>query len=510
MKMLCVFLLLGVCPFLPAQTRTFRLPDLERKETQVFPVGAGAMPQDPLLMALGNPLTREQAVLEYKRLGAQAVPDLVAHLRDSNSGIRLLAISAMQYAWVPGTEQAVLPFLKSPRDAEAKSAWYLLKQKMEKGALDQWVREHLYEMNLGRLIEVMGEWESEAPDASRMLELLSRPRYWQAALPYLPRYTAPEFRSFTRYIADQAHGQWLIFALAGMIQQGDRSPLVWQQMEVFLANEDPRVREMSAEFYRWHGGKSALPLLKKAWAKEQDLFARESMAEALRIISIRTDADFPVPRQPMEPVVKYTGGLRPEDPEVSQKRIVALRKAMGYADQGARTVDGDAPGILVRPVRAFFNDHHDFGLQAKAGSGPFAGLVHLGRDMAWGEDMASVLAVAPGVVKRVQIARESWGGLVVIEHLSPSGKKFCSLYGHLGPLITVNPGDEVLAGAKLGGLGRSFTAENGGYLSHLHFSIYDGPYGSGKWVNGYMAPELFALGGHKWIDPYILYQGFKR
>ncbi len=510
MKTLCVFLFLGVCHSLSAQTRTFHLPDLNRRESQVFPVGASARPTDPLLMALGNPQTRAQAIRQYKSLGADAVPDLVKHLQDSNTGVRLLAMSAMQYAWTEGTETAVLPFLKSTSDAEAKSAWFLLKQKMDPDQLDAWVLDNLYEINPDRLVDILGILESDRPDPARMLELLSRPRCWRPALPFLPRYTAPEFQPFTRYIAGQADGEWLVRAIASLIQQGDRDPQVMQQMEVFFGHEDPRVREMSAEYYRWHGGKSCLPLLAKGLESERDSFARASIEEAVRIISLREESDFPAPLQPMEPAVKYAEGFRSEAPALSKERIRSLRKAMGYVDQGARSTAGEPPWILMSPVRNFLTDNDSWGLIVKEGDGPFSGSVHLARDVSWGEDMASVLAIAPGIVKRVQIGRESWGGLIVIEHEAPSGKKFCSLYGHLGPLITVDKGDEVKAGTKLGGLGRSFTAENGGYLSHLHFSIYDAPYGFGSWVNGYMNPDDFERGEHKWIDPYVLYQPSQR
>ena len=489
-----------------AQTRTFILPDIERRETRIFPVGPTAPLRDPLLMSLGNPQTREQAIQTYQRLGAEAVPGLVKHLRDPSIGIRMLALSALQYAWTPGTENAVLPFLKSGNDAEAKSAWYLLKQKTDEKELDQWAEENLLTLNPGRVEALLLDLESEGPDPERMMQLLQQPKYWKALLPHLARYTDPRFVAPTRRLAGQAKGEWLAMALAALIHQADRDPAVLQQLRLFLKDEDPRVREMAAEYFRWYGRDADLAALEEAQALESDLFVRATLAEAIRLMPEKGKVTFPDPLRPLEPAVKYGESNQGDTELLVIARFAAWREAAGYRSDLKRDPVTDAPWTLVPPTRSFLADRgKGFGFRVQAQSGPFAESVHLAQDVAWGEVMSSVVAVSPGKVKLVRIARESWGGLVVMEHQSPAGKPFCSLYGHLGPLITVRPGDVIAAGTKLGSLGRSYTVENGGYRSHLHFGIYNDAFGSGQWITGYMDPEEFGRGDHHWIDPYSLY-----
>src|SRR4029077_9112778 len=82
------------------------------------------------------------------------------------------------------------------------------------------------------------------------------------------------------------------------------------------------------------------------------------------------------------------------------------------------------------------------------------------------------------------------------------GKPFCSLYGHLSPMIHVRPGDVVEAGQQLGAIGRGFSVDNGGYFAHLHFGIHRGRYATEtRWVCGYVSPQAFASGAHTWLDP---------
>lgn len=506
MKTIPVLLICCLSGFLFAQTRTFKLPEIERREVNVFPINPASLAGDPLLISLGNRQTQNQAIQKYKQLGAQATPGLLKHLQDPQPGIRLLALSALQYAWAPGAENAVVPFLMSESDSEAQTAWYLLKQKTNPGEVEQWAEQNLLRLNSGRVAEMLDMLESERPDSERMMTLLQQPKYWKAALPYLPRYTDPVFTPVTRGIVGRASGQWRALALAALIHQTDRDPLVLNQVGGLLSDEDAVVREMAAEYLRWHGRTSDISTISTALEMETDLFARAAMTEAVRILGLRTQVDAPNPIRPMEPLVNYANDLSGDPALLVSQRLSALRVATGYGAIEKRQDEEEAPWTLVPPTRSFLAERgRGFGFGIKTEQGPFADSVHLAQDVSWGEVMATVVAVSPGTVKMVRIARESWGGLVVIEHQSPNGKTFCSLYGHLGPLITVQPGDQIAAGTKLGSLGRSYTAENGGYEVHLHFGIYNDVYGNGRWVNGYMEPDTFLLGDHKWIDPYSVY-----
>lgn len=157
---------------------------------------------------------------------------------------------------------------------------------------------------------------------------------------------------------------------------------------------------------------------------------------------------------------------------------------------------------LMAPVRDFFDEkRQSFGLQIDANHGPFFGKVHVGDDMAWREQQATVVAIGDGRVRFAAVAASSWGGLVIIEHETPGGKRFCSLYGHLGPLIPVREGQVVKKGQKIGSLGRDLTEENGGYITHLHFGLHEGAFDRGQWITGYLKPEQYRDAKSGWVDP---------
>ena len=114
-------------------------------------------------------------------------------------------------------------------------------------------------------------------------------------------------------------------------------------------------------------------------------------------------------------------------------------------------------------------------------------------------NLTPVIAIADGVVRYVEHT-VSWGGIVIIEHMNDKGEKFCSLYGHLDPLICVKPGQAVKAGRKIASLGRSYKWENGGYAAHLHFGIHLSEF-SNDWICGYISKNRFKMRNHKWTDP---------
>ena len=161
---------------------------------------------------------------------------------------------------------------------------------------------------------------------------------------------------------------------------------------------------------------------------------------------------------------------------------------------------------VVPPVRDYLDSgHNSFGIRATQNTKTYGQLVHVGDDVSWYRDQRTVIAISSGIVRQVDCLN-SWGHLVVIEHEvpydslvrkrvidkatlgkftntiqqptrdGPNNIRICSLYAHLGPLLTVKAGDEVNTGQKIGVIGRSYTWENGGYPAHLHIAIHLGPY----------------------------------
>ncbi|MGD0092041.1 MAG: peptidoglycan DD-metalloendopeptidase family protein [Planctomycetota bacterium] len=215
--------------------------------------------------------------------------------------------------------------------------------------------------------------------------------------------------------------------------------------------------------------------------------------------------------------------------------------------EGHRGEFGAEPAAsFMPPLRAYFDPAREsFGKVTEEDAVGFTGMVHAADDVGWYRDHRTVVASANGLVRQVRCA-PSWGCLVIIEHLLPDGKFFCSLYAHLSAFICVLPGQVVKKGQKIGSIGRSLTWENGGYLAHLHFGIHKGPYWqafevgapldvryegkhyvgrvvssdvnstlvdihhakgaqqlrrSSSWVSGYVSKECWEHKRHGWVDP---------
>jgi hypothetical protein len=124
--------------------------------------------------------------------------------------------------------------------------------------------------------------------------------------------------------------------------------------------------------------------------------------------------------------------------------------------------------------------------------------IHLGDDCAWFRDGTPVFSITEGLVRLVW-SSEEWGNLILIEHRQGTNR-FCSLYGHLSDTVMVSAGDRVTAGQLIGMTGFSYSRENGGYGSHLHFAVSEGSwlrsqYRAGRHIRieGRNGPETAAI-----------------
>lgn len=90
----------------------------------------------------------------------------------------------------------------------------------------------------------------------------------------------------------------------------------------------------------------------------------------------------------------------------------------------------------------------------------------------------------------------NYGGMYIIEHTLPNGKRACSLGAHMDfATFTKKEGDLVRIGDYLGEVGT--TAQNGGWPEHFHFGILKGGYPEnpseyicGDWIfSGYTTCE---------------------
>jgi 4-aminobutyrate aminotransferase-like enzyme/Ser/Thr protein kinase RdoA (MazF antagonist) len=97
-----------------------------------------------------------------------------------------------------------------------------------------------------------------------------------------------------------------------------------------------------------------------------------------------------------------------------------------------------------------------------------------------------ILAPLDGVVRCVawRPARRDWGGIVLLDHATPEGIPFHTLYGHLDRASTerLAPGERIARGDVVGRLGDE--AENGGWAPHLHLQLLTTDLGRGCDAHG--------------------------
>ncbi|WP_299756050.1 aminotransferase class III-fold pyridoxal phosphate-dependent enzyme [uncultured Chloroflexus sp.] len=98
--------------------------------------------------------------------------------------------------------------------------------------------------------------------------------------------------------------------------------------------------------------------------------------------------------------------------------------------------------------------------------------IHLGVDL-FAPPGTPVCAPLDGVIVALEhrTAPLDYGGMVVLQHQTPEGDHFYTLYGHLDPICMrkLKVGQALAAGQLFAALGSS--ANNGGWQPHLHFQL---------------------------------------
>lgn len=430
--------------------------------------------------------------------------------------------------------------------------------------------------------------ECDAPDIERMLHGCGNPDMGVAVVSFLPRYFTPRLVESARNLARAADPAVRAGAIGGLIGLADTTAETREYVRSLLRSPQAALRGRAAEYLCWWGIPADYQHLTKAAAAERDPYARAALTEAAAAIKRRSgifgEGEAVAPPEggsaaevyqkmagilaarptaatrgavitglrgvePFEPVTRYADRLDHGDRGAARLRIHRL--LAGYPEKPElAAAAGELPVAdwLIPPVRDFFDPKRkSYGILIKPElNTPFGNKYHVGDDMAWQQDHETVVAVGDGIVRRVELGRKSWGGLVVVEHRDAQGSGFCSLYGHLGPLVCVAPGQPVRRGQKLGAVGISYSHANGGYLAHLHFGIHRSAYlqpdrvgvtvdlpglpgetipvtvtavhedsaevrfsnggirripRRADWTSGYLTPDEFDGKGHAWTDP---------
>jgi 4-aminobutyrate aminotransferase-like enzyme len=231
-----------------------------------------------------------------------------------------------------------------------------------------------------------------------------------------------------------------------------------------------------------------------------------SMAMAARQRREQPDNDYLLISQRAVPALLARLGAIP--PQIEQLR---LRSACGYeAVPHARAVRGflattDAgpvcraelasaplmdwsgddhePPSSTRAIGRYLEDRSVYDSDAYATELPGERrTLHLGVDvfLPAGEP---VLAPLDGVVRdsAFRPAARDFGGVVLLDHATPDGTTFHTLYGHLTAELPA-PGTRVARGDVIGRLGAEH--ENGGWAPHLHLQLLTTDLGAGCAVHG--------------------------
>lgn len=264
-----------------------------------------------------------------------------------------------------------------------------------------------------------------------------------------------------------------------------------------LGDADPRVREAAAGALGHVAAEAGTKALEARAAVEKDPCVLETLRSAAAVAAGGRDYD--------------AGGWS----EALEGAEGARRVAYAWVAKGSHAFNrydarsGDTPtaGKFFYPVQRYKEDlfagypRNSFG----------AGGTHAGEDCAWFREGCSVYAIADGIVRMVQGAGGDWGFLVAIEHRLADGRYVTSVYGHCAFDLLVRAGDRVKGGQRIATQGLSCAIENGGYGSHLHFGLGDGPFrrpagmavgdlvnldlGGGKTAKATVLRLLYASGG---------------
>jgi murein DD-endopeptidase MepM/ murein hydrolase activator NlpD len=171
-----------------------------------------------------------------------------------------------------------------------------------------------------------------------------------------------------------------------------------------------------------------------------------------------------------------------------------------------------APERLSFPIEPYDVGGYTFGRRVRSRIILWAR--HLGDDIL-ADPGTPIHAIGAGKVvwsemRAGEKGKPNWGGIMIIGHMHrTTGTPFYSLYGHMTAL-SVQVGDMVEGGQRLGEIAGGRTPENGWWkLPHLHFGIYAGPW-TGQVLPGYTRPFEGRTQFKWWRDPKPFIEAYNR
>ncbi|MCK6471431.1 MAG: peptidoglycan DD-metalloendopeptidase family protein [Planctomycetes bacterium] len=488
---------------------------------------------DAMLTLLSDGRTYTGCVERFKAMDIALVPKAIEFLKWPDARFRIAALFALQYGWSKEAQEAVLAALDDADRDVRKTAAALLEKHVPledlAKRLKPWVEGQDAVLAAAAFHVVGRYYPAEAVACAK--RLLKDPKLRAEIAPELPRFLTPELTGDTLQLLDDPKPDVRRLGISSLVAQLADGAEVRARVADLLKGGRSEDREMAGEYFAFLGSDAEIPLLREALRVEDDAYARAALAGAVALLEARSKVaagqkasremlgvkDAPPAdalsafrtKETLEPPYVYgTSEFQCLDPFfVRTRQLFANRCMPGSFGEGGELDDFEDEAVLkpaghwMPPVRGYADPKRkSFGFQIPESLHVFSGSVHIGDDVAWGQDLRTVVAVAPGVVRRV-LHVPSWGFIVIVEHAQSATQRVCSLYAHLSPALQVRPGDFVECGQRIGAVGRGLTHENGGYPAHLHFGLHRGPYEQGRWITGYLSPETWQRGAHGWLAP---------
>jgi murein DD-endopeptidase MepM/ murein hydrolase activator NlpD len=447
-------------------------------------------------------------------LGLAAAPVLVERLKNPDQSKQRAALFGLQYCWNGSAQAAVLNAFENGDRLTRKLGFCALGQNLTEAAMAALMLKYADGDDLETAAMVFDVVDRQLPDPTlkRITRLLESPDYRSAVFLRLSHYLSPALTPDTLKLLDDDSPEAQRAGMLGLISQLASADEVRQRIQPFLKHDSADLREIAAEYFTWLGVASDAQPLKDALIDEKDTYVRAAIDTAIASIEKRnaTPADAAIvadalkelaTQDVLEPLLCYETHEH-EQKERFRRRGFRLRNlCVGISQAPPAKPELPLVDVWVPPVRDYFDSKRkSFGVESRYAT--FSNCVHVGDDVAWGQELRTVVSVAPGVVRSVSHIF-SWGYIIIIEHRMKDGSKVCSLYAHLSPLIHVKEGDVVAAGQKIASVGRSNTVENGGYHAHTHFGLHRGGYNDpeDRWVCGYVGTLRYRAGQHGWLAP---------
>ncbi len=283
------------------------------------------------------------------------------------------------------------------------------------------------------------------------------------------RYRTSDFIPlWQKIIADSSHNDLMkIWFINAVLQIGDPENL--DVIAPYLKSDNDIIRECAVNAYGFLASPDSLPVLHEMLANETNGYIQETLKASIGAIRKGGYVNN-IPYLP-----QYYKG-KPKKIRFFYNRDVGWLENYVYSKTDTVISRYSHSPNLVFPTQQFY-----IRVKHAPKAGTFANnhgfISHVGYDGAWFYEGVPVHSISNGIVKKVS-HDVSWAVLVAVASFLPGSDTITIFYGHLSRYLSVEPGNHVYIGQKIGQIGNSVSYENGGYWAHLHLGVIRKPFTS--------------------------------